>query len=173
LDVDEIAIAGTWLRHVPGGSDVWHRPVDPADSRWQRGAAVDALYFGDSEETVWAEWYRWLAEAALPPEQGLPRDLWRFRVALPRVADLRGSSRLARVGLPRLAPSRLQWPEFQPVGEALFAGGWAALVCDSAARPSGSVLCVFRRLIRPTGVRAVRPPTRVDAPPVVPTGMRT
>ena len=60
-------MAGTWFRHVPAGFDAYHRPPEPADNRWQRGEVVDALYFADSEETVWAEWYRFLAEAGLPP----------------------------------------------------------------------------------------------------------
>jgi hypothetical protein len=45
---------------------------------------IEALYFADSEETVWAEWYRYLAEAALPPRRGLPRDLWRWEISLRR-----------------------------------------------------------------------------------------
>ena len=110
-------MAGTWFRHVPAGADVHLRPPDPADNRWQRGSVVDALYFADSEETVWAEWYRFLAEAGLPPRQGLPRDLWRWRIELPEVADLGDEGRLARVGLPPLSPTRRQWPDFQAGGE--------------------------------------------------------
>jgi hypothetical protein len=45
-------------------------------NRWQRGAIVDAVYLGDAAETVWAEWYRHLAEAGIPPAARLPgRDL--------------------------------------------------------------------------------------------------
>jgi hypothetical protein len=47
-----------WWRHVPTGADVYFEPPDPADNRWQRGTIVEALYFADSEATVWAEWYR-------------------------------------------------------------------------------------------------------------------
>lgn len=117
MDVDATPIAGIWFRHVPAGSDVFHEPPHPADNRWQRGSVVEALYFADSEQTVWAEWYRYLAEAALPPQQGLPRDLWRWEISLPDVADLGDDSRLARVGLPGLQPTRLHWPKFQPIGE--------------------------------------------------------
>jgi hypothetical protein len=72
LDVDSIALAG------PAGGDPLFQPVDPADYRWPRGSVVDAL---------WAEWYRALAEAALPPRHSLPRALWRWQVDLPRVAN--------------------------------------------------------------------------------------
>jgi hypothetical protein len=173
LDVDPAPVSGTWFRHVPSGGDVFYEPPDPADNRWQRGAVVEALYFGDSEATVWAEWYRWLAEAGLAPHQALPRDLWRWEISLADVADLRGDGRLARVGLPPLEPTRLQWAAFQPVGEQLHHDGWPAVVSASAARPEGSTLCVFRTRREPPGIRPVPPPLRMDDPPVVPTGLRT
>ncbi|MDQ3934234.1 MAG: RES domain-containing protein [Actinomycetota bacterium] len=148
-------------------------PPHPADNRWQRGAVVEALYFADSEATVWAEWYRFLAGAGLPPKQGLPRDLWRWRISLSRVVDLRDRSQLARVRLPDLEPTRRQWPAFQAVGERLHRAGWPALVATSAARPAGRVLCVFRTTRKVPGTTPIPPPTKVDEPPVVPRGLRT
>ena len=173
MDVESAPAAGTWWRQIPAGGDVFHEPPVPADSRWQRGALVEGLYFADSEETMWAEWYRRLAETGLPPHHALPRDVWRWRIALATVADLSDDARLARVGLPPLEPTRLQWPAFQAVGEQLAATGWQGLVAASAARPTGRVLCVFRRTRRVPGVRPVRPPRTVALPPVVPTGLRT
>jgi hypothetical protein len=173
LDVDAIALAGVWYRQVPAGADPLYQPPHPADNRWQRGAVVAALYFADSEPTAWAEWYRALAEAALPPSQSLPRDLWRWRIALPRVADLGDDERLARVNLAPLAPTRMQWPAFQAVGEALHAAGWPAVVSASAARPEGRTLCVFRTARAIPGATPERPPVTVPEPPPVPTGLRT
>jgi hypothetical protein len=173
LDVDAIALVGTWYRQIPAGADPLHRPVDPADSRWQRGTIVEAIYLADSEPTVWAEWYRSLAEVAVPPSQALPRDLWRWEIDLPRVADLRTEAQRTRVELPSLLPSRAQWPAFQAVGERLQADGWSALVCESAARPEGRTLCIFRTAQRVAGANPVPPPTTVGDPPVVPTGLRT
>lgn len=152
---------------------MFYEPPDPADNRWQRGAIVEALYFADSESTVWAEWYRYLAEAGLPPQQGLPRDLWRWEIGLPKVADLSDDDRLAGIGLPPLKPTRLQWPEFQAVGERLHGDGWPALVSASAARPEGRILCLFRMTREVPGTRPIPPPTSVSEPPVVPTGLRT
>jgi len=152
---------------------VYFEPPDPADNRWQRGALVEALYFADSEATVWAEWYRYLAEAGVAPAQGLPRDLWRWEISLVEVADLSGEDRLARVGLPALQPTRLQWPGFQPVGEGLHREGWPALLSASAARPVGQTLCVFRTSREVPGTQPLPPPTAVRQAPVVPTGMRT
>lgn len=156
-----------------GRYDVLYEPPHPADNRWQRGSVVGALYFADSEQTVWAEWYRYLAEPGLAPKKGLPRDLWRWEISLADVADLSDDARLARVGLPGLQPTRLQWPTFQPVGEQLHHDGWPALVSASAARPEGRVLCVFRTAPSMPGTRPVPPPTTVHEPPVVPTGMHT
>jgi hypothetical protein len=173
LDVDSTSVSGIWWRHIPAGGDVHYEPPHPADSRWQRGKVVEALYFAESEPTVWAEWYRYLAEAGLPPQQGLPRDLWRWEISLPDVADLGDDARLERVGLPSLQPTRRQWPTFQPVGEQLHQDGWPALVSTSAARPEGRVLCVFRTAREVPGTQPVPPPTAVEDPHVVPTGMRT
>ncbi|MHB2024808.1 MAG: hypothetical protein ACYCO3_16065 [Mycobacteriales bacterium] len=39
------------------------------------------MYFAEDEACVWAEWYRHLAEAAVPPASALPRDLWRWLIA--------------------------------------------------------------------------------------------
>lgn len=166
-------MAGTWWRHIPAGADVYYEPPDPADNRWQRGAVVEALYFSDSEPTAWAEWYRRQAETALTPQQGLPRDLWRWEISLPEVADLSDDARLARVQLPKLQPTLQQWPIFQPIGEQLHRDGWPALVSASAARPEGRTLCVFRTTREVAGTQPIPPPTTIDEPPVVPTGMRT
>lgn len=173
MDVDHTHVAGNWFRHIPEAGDVLYEPEEPADNRWQRGSVVEALYFADSEPTAWAEWYRYLAEAGLPPARGLPRDLWTWEIALPDVADLRGSERLSRLGLPPLQPSRTQWPAFQPIGEQLHHGGWPALLCESAARADGLVLCVFRTARETPGTRPVPPPTTVTDAPIVPTGLRT
>ena len=173
MDVDPTSLSGIWFRHIPAGADVYHRPPDPADNRWQRGAVVEALYFADRAETAWAEWYRYLAEAALPPHQALPRELWRWNISLPSVADLSSEDRLARVGLPPLQPTRHQWPVFQPVGEQLHADGWPALLSASAARPEGRTLCVFRTSRKVPGAEPQPPPTIMPEPPVVPTGLRT
>jgi hypothetical protein len=167
LTVAGVALAGVWFRQLPAGADPLASPPDPPDGRWQRASVVGAIYFADSPATVWAEWYRALAEAALPPAMALPRDLWQWEIDLPRVADA-GSA-----GLPPLAPARRQWPPFQAFGEQLFADGWPALVSASAARTEGRVLCLFRTAHAIEGAAPLPPPERVSDPPVVPTGLRT
>ena len=65
-EVEGRRVTGFWLRHQPAGGLPLARRDPPPDSRWQRGAIVDALYLADIEDTVWAEWYRHLAESAIP-----------------------------------------------------------------------------------------------------------
>jgi len=133
---------------------------------------VDALYLADGEETLWAEWYRSLAELGIPPLHQLPRDVWRYGLGGVEVADLSNRRRLARVGLEPPTPGRKTWPPFQRVGQQLWREGWAGLIAPSAARPKGRVLCLFTR----DGEVPVGPVGRVrvvTAPPAPPSGMRT
>jgi RES domain-containing protein len=173
LDVEPVPVTGTWWRHIPAGGDISYRPKHPPDGRWQRGEVIEGLYLADSPDTAWAEWYRALAEAAMPPRQRLPRDLWKCEVSLTEVANLTDDVLLARVGLPAMAPSRSQWAMFQAVGQALFGAGWRALVSRSAARPVGRSLCVFRTAIAVPGIEPIPPPLTIDDAPVVPQDLRT
>lgn len=135
---------------------------------------MEGFYLADNERIAWAEWYRSLAELALPPMRQMPRDLWRFAVDVEHVANLSNSERLARVGLPQPAPNRGEWPIFQTVGEALRAEGWAGVIYPSAAQAPGSfALCIFRRSDLIVGVEPLPPPTRYDEPPAPPRGLRT
>jgi RES domain-containing protein len=172
LDVDPVDVVGTWLRHTSHGRDPRTRPVPPGNNRWQRGTVVDALYLADGEATMWAEWYRSLAELAVPPLHQLPRDVWRYRVRGLAVAGLSEKARLARVGLEPPAPGRKTWPPYQRVGHELWREGWPGLLAPSAARPDGRVLCLFAR----EGEVPVKPsgrPRVVREPPAPPSGMRT
>jgi hypothetical protein len=161
------------LRHIPAGGEVdWQAP-HPADARCQRGHVVDALYFAQSEDAMWAEFYRHLAESGLPPEQAMPRDVWNWELALPTMADLSSEARLNRIGLPLPEPGRRTWPPFQAVGERLWREGWPGLILPSACHVGSLVVCVFREHRHVRGVTPVPPPTRLDHLPPVPTKLRT
>jgi RES domain-containing protein len=131
------------------------------------------LYLAEEVATVWAEWYRYLAERGLPPLHRLPRDLWRYRVLRTAVADLTDAARLRDVGLEMPAPGRSSWPRYQAVGEQLWREGWPGLVAPSAARPEGRVLCLFVDDPDVLPARPIARPRVVAEPPVPPTGMRT
>jgi RES domain-containing protein len=166
LDVDRVSVDGVWYRHLPHRGSVWWRSEPPPDGRWQRGSAVAGFYLADSRETAWAEWYRQIDELALRPADQLPRDLWRFKVSVDSIADLRDKAQLERVGLSLPHPSRREWPAFQEVGEQLHAEGWKGLRAPSAARPGqGEILCVFRESERIDGVNPLPPPATQHNPP--------
>jgi RES domain-containing protein len=167
LDVDRVSGDGVWYRHLPHRGSVWWRSEPPPDGRWQRGSVVAGFYLADSRETAWAEWYRQIDELALRPTDQLPRDLWRFKVSVDSIADLRGKTQLARVGLSLPQPSRRGWPAFQGVGEQLHAEGWQGVLAPSAASPeTGQILCLFRDGEKVGGVKALPPPiTQRSAPP--------
>ena len=173
FDVDTTTVTGRWWRHVPAGVDPARRPHPPGDNRWQHGGVTDALYLADSEACVWAEWYRHLAETAIPPRFALPRDLWRYDVAPIEVADLSDPARLSRVGLSTPQPGRRGWPPYQAIGEQLHHEGWRGLITPSAARPTSQVLVIFLpEPAIPSDVVAASW-ARVTEAPVPPTGMRT
>jgi RES domain len=146
----------------------------PADGRWQRGTAIEGIYLAAEESTVWAEWYRWLAEHEVEPMRSLPRELWRYRVSLLGAADLTSTATLTALELPGVQPTREQWPAFQQVGERLHDEGYDGVLYRSAARPRGLCLCVFRdALAAAPGLEPLPPAHRVDAPPPPPRGLRT
>ncbi len=171
-DIVPVSTTGIWYRHVRAGGAPM--PGHPApDGRWQCGEQLAGLYLAQDVDTVWAEWYRALAELGEPPDHWLPRDLWRFRVSLPRVADLSRQAALEALGLPEPSPDREQWPAFQKAGARLAADGFDGVLFRSSARPAGLCVCVFGTEAGFAGVRPVARPERILAAPVPPRGMRT
>ncbi len=168
-----MTVRGTWWRIVRAGDDPLTWTPEPADGRWQRAAVVRALYLADTAETAWAEWYRHSSELGVPPATRMPRDLWKVSVRLVDVADLTADAVLAAHGVVGLAPTRLQWPTTQPVGEAYARDGWRGVMAPSAAHVGGRVLAVFRPLPAVPGVRAVPPPRHHTDLPPLPMGLRT
>jgi len=173
VDVDAVAVTGTWWRQTPYGGDPLYRADPPSDGRWQRGDVVGAMYFADSEQTAWAEWYRALAEFAIPPDRQMPRDLWRWDVRTDHVADLSTLDRLAAVGLPAPRPGRAGWMSFQVVGQQLWQAGYAGVQSPSAARPEALVLALFWLAQEVPSASPVRPALTYRRPPTPPTGMTT
>jgi RES domain-containing protein len=134
---------------------------------------VGALYFADTEDTAWAEWYRALAEFAIPPDRQMPRDLWRWEIDVTDVADLSDVDRLGAVGLSLPQPAQRSWPAFQEIGERLRRNGYRGVLAPSAARPQQQVLCLFRATEEVAGAVALRPPLTYRRAPAPPTGMTT
>jgi len=171
--VQRVSVAGAWWRQAPHGADPLWLASPPSSGRWQHGETLAAIYLADEEETAWAEWYRILAEIALPPTHGMPRDVWRWAIAVTDIADLSTPAKLAQLDLPPLQPSRRNWLPFQAAGEQLHSKGYRGVLYPSAARPDHQALCLFRESILIPGADPVRPPITHRDPPPPPTGMRT
>jgi RES domain-containing protein len=168
-----VPVSGSWWRQGPHGADPLLLASPPASGRWQRGEVVAAIYLADEPATAWAEWYRVLAELALPPSHAMPRDLWCWRVRTRDIADLSTVEKLTEVGLSVPQPRRATWPLFQAVGEALFSEGYRGVLYPSAARADHSALCLFRDAVLVPGAEPERPQTTYRDPPAPPTGLRT
>jgi RES domain-containing protein len=167
-------VTGTWWRVGRPSADPLALTPEPADGRWQRGEVIRAIYFADTPETAWAEWYRHSAELGVPPQSRLPRAVYRFTVDVADIADLTEPRVLKRHGFGSLAPTRRQWPTTQPVGEAYFAAGRRGILVPSAAHVDGRVLVIFRpNARRPSGIRSAGRPKVVNVLPPLPTGLRT
>jgi RES domain-containing protein len=171
--VERVSVAGSWWRQTPHGSDPLWLASPPSSGRWQHGGTLAAIYLADDEETAWAEWYRALAEIAMPPNHGMPRDLWRWTIAVGEIADLSTPERLARLDLTVPRPGRRTWAPFQAVGERLHDDGYSGILYPSAARPDHKALCLFREDALIPGAEPIRPPVTHRDPPAAPTGMRT
>ena len=131
-----------------------------------------ALYLGDSEATVWAEWYRHTSEAGVPPEQRLPRAIWRIEVDIDDIADLTAPGVLAgRDHAPR--PDAPAMAEDATDRRVVLARGARGVLAPAAAREGGLVLAIFRPEESIEGVRAVPPPKRYRDLPALPPGLRT
>jgi RES domain-containing protein len=103
----------------------------------------------------------------------MPRDLWRWTIAVGDIADLSTPHKLARLDLPVPRPGRRTWTPFQAAGERLHIEGHRGVLYPSAARPDRKALCLFRDDVLIHGADPVRPPATHRDPPAPPTGMRT
>jgi RES domain-containing protein len=167
------SISGVWWRHLPHQGNPLQHADPPADGRWQRGDTVGALYFAQEDQTAWEEWHRGLAERGVPPEMGLPRDLWRYEIRLNDAIDLSTDEALEEHELQRPRPTQRQWPAFQHVGERLWKAGANAILYESAAHPDNLALCVFVTDESIAGLRPIPPPQVFNDPPPAPPRTQT
>jgi RES domain-containing protein len=170
-EIARVPVKGTWMRHVPARIDALAASRGGSGGRFHPPGGV-ALYVADSEDTAWAEWYRYLAERGKSPADDLPRDLYRIAVDLSDVADLRTQAARAAAAAPgRMRPTSAQWPPFQDLGQRLDAHGAEGALYASAARTRSLCLCVFEAGLH--GLSVEGEPVRVIAPPPPPRGLRT
>jgi RES domain-containing protein len=173
IDVAWVPVEGIWVHYVSvarrRGGQRRSRQV-PAPGRWQP-AGTRRLYLANNEDTAWAEFYRALAERGQSPEEEMPCELVWMRVQLERVADLRSETARRTLGLPRMRPTRTQWPTFQAIGTELIAHGAQGVLYGSAARTRSVCLCVYEAGLQ--GLSVEGEPVRVITVPPPPRGLRT
>jgi RES domain-containing protein len=134
---------------------------------------IRGFYLADSEDTLWAEWYRHTAELNVPPATRLPRDVWRIAVDVADIGDLSDTATLRQHGVDELLPTRKQWPATQPVGELYHHDHYRGILTPSAAHVGGQVLTIFRPTEDMPGLRTVPPARAHHELPPLPTGLRT
>jgi RES domain-containing protein len=179
-DVAWMPVSGIWVRYTSLARRRTERRQAaqvPAPGRWQP-AGARRVYLADSEDTLadsedtaWAEFYRALAERGQSPQDEMPCEVIRVRVELERVADLRTEKARRALGLPRIRPTRTQWPAFQVVGAQLLTADAEGVLYASAARTRSLCLCVYEAGLDRLSLEAE--PVRVVAPPPPPRGLRT
>jgi len=169
--IARVHVDGTWMRHVPAGGEALSTRRRGTPGRFHRPGEI-ALYLADGPETVWAEWYRALAERGRAPNDDVPRDLHRISVNLSDVIDISSTAARQAVGLPmRMRPAASQWRAFQEFASSMRSEGAHALLYSSAARTRARCLCVFEAGL--DGLRQEGQPLSVIAPPPPPRGLRT
>ncbi len=151
LDVDTGSVHAVLVRHIPHGSTRSmsrpNRPTAVGSGAHRRGLVLRRRAgYGVGRVVPRFGGHR------TSPAHAVPRDLWRWRIDLDRVALLDDDTRLARVGLPPPQPTQHQWPACQQVGAALPDEGYDRRLVASAARPSKPGRFRFR--ISAPGLRA-------------------
>lgn len=118
-----------------------------AGGRWNPPDSFPVLYMGLDLPTIVAEFYRSAERHGRPPENLLPRRLYRYEVRLSAVLDLREESALRAVELDD-ADLRGDDPRAcQAVGEAAHYLGLEGILAPSAVG-SGDILAAFYSKLR-------------------------
>jgi RES domain-containing protein len=115
--------------------------------RWNPSNSFPVLYLAVDASTAAAEFFRRANREGRPPEDLLPRRLYRYRVELSAVLDLRGPDELTQVGLSFLDLSSDDLSKCQAVGEAAHYVGFESIRAPSATSVGGNLAIFFDRLL--------------------------
>jgi RES domain-containing protein len=148
-ELEPIAFRADVFRHVAVGRD----PRSGRAARIHGGRrnppdSFSVVYCGQDVETVVDEFHRLARRQRVPMEGFLPRELYRLRVVLSGVLDLRGEAARETLGLDEHALRRDRPAACQEVGAAAHSIGVEAILAPSAAN-GGTVLAVFLDALRP------------------------
>ncbi|MDP9340515.1 MAG: RES family NAD+ phosphorylase [Actinomycetota bacterium] len=136
------------FRHVaPGYQPRGGEGVRIQGGRWNPPDSFPVLYLALERESVVGEFYRRARREGSPPENLLPRLLYRFRVELRDVLDLREDSAMEALGLTQAILTSDDAGSCQAVGDAAHYAGFEALLAPSATG-IGHTLAVFTDRLR-------------------------
>lgn len=114
--------------------------------RWNPPNSFPVLYLALDPPTAGAEFYRRAEREDRPPEDLLPRRLYRYRIELGAVLDLTGQDELTQAGLSPTDISSDDLSRCQAVGEAAHYLGFEGIRAPSATSAGGNLAVFFDRL---------------------------
>ncbi len=164
--LDPVPYRGEAYRHI---APRWH-PLSGAGARiqggrWNPPESFATLYLALEKATAIEEFRRMAARIGRPPEDFVPRRLYRYRLDLQSVVDLTGERTHLPEALAQLDFTASNPKATQAVGEASATLGREAIKAPSATG-TGEVLAVFIDRLQPDS--AVEPldfETWESAPP--------
>lgn len=116
--------------------------------RWNPPNSFPVLYLALNPSIAAAEFYRRSAREGRPPEDLLPRRLYRYRIDLGAVLHFAGQVELTQVDLSPADVSSDDLSRCQAVGEAAHYLGFEGILAPSATS-AGETLAVFFDRLRP------------------------
>ena len=117
--------------------------------RWNPPESFSTLYMALERETAVAEFMRMVERVGREPSDFLPRRLYRYRVELNELLDLRSDEARAMLGLGDEILRGADPTRCQEIGEAAHLLGFEGVLAPSATG-SGSVLAVFFERMSPS-----------------------
>jgi len=160
-DLGSTAFSADVFRHVTAGRDPRSgRGVRIFGGRWNPPDSFAVVYCGLDVVTVADEFHRLARRQGVAVHGFLPRELYRLRVDLHAVLDLRGERARDMIGLGERELRGDDLRACQAVGAAAHSVGIEGILAPSAAN-GGTALAVFLDALRPdsaveaTGLEAV------------------
>ncbi|MCP9485911.1 MAG: RES family NAD+ phosphorylase [Gaiellaceae bacterium MAG52_C11] len=162
--IDELGVGhfrGEVFRHVAAGREARSgRGARIFGGRWNPPDSFAVVYCGLDVQTVVDEFHRLARRQGVAAQGFLPRELYRLRVDLLAVLDLRGDEARRTIGLGDRELRSDDLSACQAIGVAAHSISVEAILAPSAAN-GGTALAVFLDALRPdstfevTGLEAV------------------
>lgn len=145
--LDRVAFKGRAYRHVaPARSPISGEGARVHGGRWNPPRSFPTLYLALDLQTVRAELRRTARRFGVPPENLLPRAVYRYNLELDACLDLRDQADRAMVGLSNEAIRSDDLAKCQEVAMAAHYLGFEAVLAPSATSAGATVAAFIDRL---------------------------